>query len=68
MVALGEGLETGFWRVDNGSVNWLTVELPEMAALRRELLPAAPNLRLDRELGTRRGLDGRGRSPRAACC
>ena len=29
VVALGEGLETGFWRVDNGSVNWLTVELPE---------------------------------------
>jgi O-methyltransferase involved in polyketide biosynthesis len=46
VVALGEGLETGFWRVDNGSVNWLSVELPEMAALRRELLPEAPNLRL----------------------
>jgi O-methyltransferase involved in polyketide biosynthesis len=46
VVALGEGLETGFWRVDNGRVRWLTVELPEMAALRRELLPSAPNLRL----------------------
>jgi O-methyltransferase involved in polyketide biosynthesis len=46
VVALGEGLETGFWRVDNGRVRWLSVELPEMAALRRELLPAAPNLRL----------------------
>lgn len=46
VVALGEGLETGFWRVDNGRASWLSVELPEMAALRRELLPAAPNLRL----------------------
>jgi O-methyltransferase involved in polyketide biosynthesis len=46
VVALGEGLETGFWRVDNGRVNWLSVELPEVAALRRELLPEAPNLRL----------------------
>jgi O-methyltransferase involved in polyketide biosynthesis len=46
VVALGEGLETGFWRSDNGRVRWLTVELPEMAALRRELLPGAPNLRL----------------------
>jgi O-methyltransferase involved in polyketide biosynthesis len=46
VVALGEGLETGFWRVDNGRVRWLSVELPEMAALRRELLPQAPNLRL----------------------
>lgn len=39
VVALGEGLETTFWRVDNGSVRWLTVDLPEMAALRRALLP-----------------------------
>jgi O-methyltransferase involved in polyketide biosynthesis len=46
VVALGEGLETGFWRVDNGRVTWLSVDLPEMAALRRELLPGAPNLRL----------------------
>ena len=46
VVALGEGLETGFWRADNGRVRWLTVELPEMAALRRQLLPTAPNLRL----------------------
>jgi O-methyltransferase involved in polyketide biosynthesis len=40
VVALGEGLETQFWRVDNGSVRWLTVDLPESVALRRALLPA----------------------------
>lgn len=39
VVALGEGLETQFWRVDNGSVNWLTVDLPDSVALRRRLLP-----------------------------
>ncbi|MGW7352991.1 class I SAM-dependent methyltransferase [Streptomyces sp. NPDC054784] len=39
VVALGEGLETQFWRVDNGRVRWLSVDLPEVAALRRRLLP-----------------------------
>lgn len=39
VVALGEGLETQFWRVDNGRVRWLTVDLPEMVALRGTLLP-----------------------------
>ena len=41
VVALGEGLETQFWRVDNGQVRWLTVDLPETARLRGELLPPA---------------------------
>jgi O-methyltransferase involved in polyketide biosynthesis len=40
VVALGEGLETQFWRVDNGRVRWLTVDLPESAEVRRTLLPA----------------------------
>ncbi|MFD9113813.1 class I SAM-dependent methyltransferase [Streptomyces bottropensis] len=39
VVCLGEGLETQFWRVDNGMVQWLGVELAEPAALRRRLLP-----------------------------
>lgn len=47
VVALGEGLETQFWRVDNGRVRWLTVDLPETIALRRELLPPeSPRQRL----------------------
>ena len=47
VVALGEGLETQFWRVDNGTVRWLTVELPEIVALRRALLPCdGPRLSL----------------------
>jgi O-methyltransferase involved in polyketide biosynthesis len=39
VVALGEGLETQFWRVDNGTVRWLTVDLPGSVPLRRSLLP-----------------------------
>ncbi|QLF93519.1 class I SAM-dependent methyltransferase [Pseudomonas sp. ABC1] len=39
VVALGEGLETQFWRVDNGRVDWYSVDLPESIAIRRRLLP-----------------------------
>jgi O-methyltransferase involved in polyketide biosynthesis len=45
VVALGEGFETTFWRVDNGAVQWLTVDLPETVALRRRLLPHGPRQR-----------------------
>ena len=45
VVALGEGLETQFWRVDNGSVRWLTVDLPEVVELRDRLLPRESRLR-----------------------
>jgi leucine carboxyl methyltransferase len=40
VVALGEGLETQFWRVDNGRIRWITVDLPESVALREQLLPS----------------------------
>lgn len=46
VVALGEGLETQFWRVDNGRCRWLTVDLPEVVDLRRRLLPASKRQRL----------------------
>lgn len=42
VVALGEGLETQFWRVDNGSVEWISVDLPEAIEVRRRLLPPHP--------------------------
>ncbi len=42
VVALGEGLETQFWRVDDGLVNWYSVDLPEAIDTRRSLLPAHP--------------------------
>jgi O-methyltransferase involved in polyketide biosynthesis len=38
VVALGDGLETTFWRTDDGRMRWLSVDLPETAAVRVELL------------------------------
>jgi O-methyltransferase involved in polyketide biosynthesis len=38
VVALGEGLETQFWRVDDGQVQWIGVDLPAAGALRRAVL------------------------------
>jgi O-methyltransferase involved in polyketide biosynthesis len=46
VVALGEGLETQYWRVDQGTVRWICVDLPETVALRRELLPGDPRVHL----------------------
>ncbi|MCD0485477.1 class I SAM-dependent methyltransferase [Streptacidiphilus sp. ASG 303] len=46
VVCLGEGLETQFWRVDNGRARWLTVDLPESVELRERLLPPGPRQRL----------------------
>lgn len=45
VVALGEGLETGFWRVDEGTVRWLGVDLPQAIALRSRLLPPSDRRR-----------------------
>jgi O-methyltransferase involved in polyketide biosynthesis len=45
VVALGEGLETQFQRVDNGRVAWIGVDLPETVEVRRRLLPDGPRRR-----------------------
>jgi len=42
VVALGEGLETQFWRVNNGRVRWISVDLAPVIELRRRLLPSSP--------------------------
>ena len=42
VVALGEGLETQFFRIDDGRLRWLTVELPETLAVRDRPLPPDP--------------------------
>jgi O-methyltransferase involved in polyketide biosynthesis len=39
VVALGEGLETQRWRVDDGRLRWTGVDLPDVVALRQRLLP-----------------------------
>ena len=42
VVALGEGLETQFWRVNNGRLRWISVDLAPVIELRRRLLPSSP--------------------------
>lgn len=44
VVALAEGLQTSFWRLDNGELNWLSVDLAPIVRLRKELLPASDRL------------------------
>lgn len=44
VVALAEGLQTSFWRLDNGEMNWLSVDLEPIVALRQQLLPASDRL------------------------
>ncbi len=39
VVALGEGLETQFYRVDDGKVRWLSVDLPEAISVRGRFIP-----------------------------
>lgn len=45
VVALAEGLQTSFWRLDNGELNWISVDLKPIVQLRRQLLPACDRLR-----------------------
>ena len=44
IVALGEGLETQYWRLGEPDIPWYSVDLPESIATRQRLLPAAPNV------------------------
>jgi methyltransferase (TIGR00027 family) len=39
---LASGLDTRFFRLDNGQLKWLNVDLPEALALRRQLLQDTP--------------------------
>lgn len=39
VVNMGAGLDTTFQRVDNGSVLWINIDLPDVAALRQRLVP-----------------------------
>lgn len=42
VVSLGEGLETQAWRVDNGTLRWLSVDLPEGIFAREMFLRPDP--------------------------
>ncbi len=39
VVNFGAGLETTFQRVDEGSAHWINIDLPDVVALRRKLVP-----------------------------
>jgi len=39
VVNIGAGLDTTFQRVDNGSVLWVNIDLPDVVALRQKLIP-----------------------------
>jgi len=39
VVNLGAGLDTTFYRVDNGKLTWIDLDLPEVINLRTQLLP-----------------------------
>ncbi|MGE2721760.1 class I SAM-dependent methyltransferase [Mycolicibacterium celeriflavum] len=48
VVALAEGLQTSFWRLNtlipHADFRWLTVDLPPIIELRERLLPASPRI------------------------
>jgi O-methyltransferase involved in polyketide biosynthesis len=48
VVALAEGLQTSFWRLDaaipDGQFRWLTVDLPPVIDVRTRLLPPSPRV------------------------
>lgn len=45
VVALAEGLQTSFWRVDNREMTWISVDLAPIILLRQQLLPVSERLR-----------------------
>lgn len=45
VVALGEGLQTTFWRLHDQRGRWVSVDLPEIVELRNRLLPTDPRVR-----------------------
>ena len=39
VVNIGAGLDTTFYRVDNGTIQWYDLDLPDVIEIRRQLLP-----------------------------
>ncbi|AKB37490.1 Tetracenomycin polyketide synthesis O-methyltransferase TcmP [Methanosarcina siciliae C2J] len=39
VINLGAGFETEFYRVDNGTIRWYDLDLPELIEVRKQLLP-----------------------------
>ena len=45
IINLGAGLDTTFGRVDNGSMSWIDLDVPEVIELRQRLIPETPRSR-----------------------
>lgn len=46
VIQLGCGLDTRFWRVDNGLVRWVDLDMPPVIELRQQLFPKAERYQL----------------------
>ncbi|MCG9915233.1 MAG: class I SAM-dependent methyltransferase [Phenylobacterium sp.] len=44
VIALGEGLETQFWRINSPTARWISIDLPEAIEVRKAMLPPDPRL------------------------
>ncbi|GAB0108431.1 class I SAM-dependent methyltransferase [Nocardia sp. JMUB6875] len=44
VVALGEGLQTTYWRLGEPEAAWFSLDLPDMVEAQQRLLPAAPGI------------------------
>ena len=44
VIALGEGLETQFWRIGSQNVRWFSVDVPEAIAVRERFLPPSAQI------------------------
>lgn len=44
IINLGAGLDTRFFRIDNGKIRWFDIDLPEMIDLRRQLMTESERL------------------------
>ena len=42
IVNIGAGLDTTFSRIDNGTLNWYNLDLPDAIAFRKTLIPDSP--------------------------
>lgn len=42
VVALGEGLQTSYWRLGRPDASWFSVDVPEMVAAQQQVLPKEP--------------------------
>ncbi len=45
IINLGAGLDTTFFRVDNGELNWIDLDLPDVIALRQRFIPVHPRVK-----------------------